>query len=191
MPIVKKALSKKLDIKFLPRLSFVEDNSFEYAEKIERLIKKNKEGKIEDVRLIKEGFSYLSFIFNIFWFLYQKMWKESAALLMVAIGFLIFEESKFIYGPSNILFAVIFIFMLAVNANHWLLEALKKRGYEFRGLVFGSSQIVAKMRFIKNIEEESASKPDSDRVEFDDSIIDPKLHRQLKKLNKKKLYFAV
>ena len=40
--LVRKALSKKLDIKFLPRLAFVEDNSFEYAEKIERLIKKNK-----------------------------------------------------------------------------------------------------------------------------------------------------
>ena len=41
--LVRKALSKKLDIKFLPRLAFVEDNSFEYAEKIERLINKNKE----------------------------------------------------------------------------------------------------------------------------------------------------
>ena len=43
--LVRKALSKKLDIKFLPRLAFVEDNSFEYAEKIERLIKKNKENE--------------------------------------------------------------------------------------------------------------------------------------------------
>ena len=41
--LVRKALSKKLDIKFLPRLAFVEDNSFEYAEKIERLINRNKE----------------------------------------------------------------------------------------------------------------------------------------------------
>ena len=40
--LVRKALSKKIDIKFLPKLAFVEDNSFEYAEKIERLIKKNK-----------------------------------------------------------------------------------------------------------------------------------------------------
>ena len=39
--LVRKALSKKLDIKFLPKLTFVEDNSFEYAEKIEKLIKKN------------------------------------------------------------------------------------------------------------------------------------------------------
>jgi len=43
--LVRKALSKKLDIKFLPKLAFVEDNSFEYAEKIERLIKKNKENE--------------------------------------------------------------------------------------------------------------------------------------------------
>ena len=40
--IVRKALSKKLSLKFLPKLNFIEDNSFEYAEKIEKLIKKNK-----------------------------------------------------------------------------------------------------------------------------------------------------
>ena len=40
--LVRKALSKRLDIKFLPKLTFIEDNSFEYAEKIERIIKKIK-----------------------------------------------------------------------------------------------------------------------------------------------------
>ena len=48
--LVRKALSKKLDIKFLPKLAFVEDNSFEYAEKIERLIKKNKDNDKEKNR---------------------------------------------------------------------------------------------------------------------------------------------
>ena len=48
--LVRKALSKRLDIKFLPKLTFVEDNSFEYAEKIERLIKKNKENDKEKKR---------------------------------------------------------------------------------------------------------------------------------------------
>ncbi len=41
--LVRRALSKRLDIKFLPKLTFVEDNSFEYAEKIEKIIKRNKE----------------------------------------------------------------------------------------------------------------------------------------------------
>ena len=41
--LVRRALSKRLDIKFLPKLTFVEDNSFEYAEKIERIIKEIKD----------------------------------------------------------------------------------------------------------------------------------------------------
>ena len=48
--LVRKALSKKLDIKFLPRLAFVEDNSFDYAEKIERLINKNKNNETKKKR---------------------------------------------------------------------------------------------------------------------------------------------
>ena len=41
--LVRKALSKKLDAKFLPKVSFVGDKSFDYAEKIEKLIKENKQ----------------------------------------------------------------------------------------------------------------------------------------------------
>ena len=40
--LIRKALSKKIEMKFLPRVSFVSDKSFDYAEKIERLIQKNK-----------------------------------------------------------------------------------------------------------------------------------------------------
>ncbi len=46
--LVRKALSKKIDTKFLPKLSFIEDNSFEYAEKIERLIEKNKKNETSE-----------------------------------------------------------------------------------------------------------------------------------------------
>ena len=37
--IVRKVLSKKIEMKFLPKILFVKDESFEYAEKIEKLIK--------------------------------------------------------------------------------------------------------------------------------------------------------
>ena len=40
--LIRKALSKKVDMKFLPKVFFVGDKSFDYAEKIERLIEKNK-----------------------------------------------------------------------------------------------------------------------------------------------------
>ena len=38
--VIRKVLSKKIVMKFLPKLYFVKDNSFDYAEKIENLIKK-------------------------------------------------------------------------------------------------------------------------------------------------------
>ena len=37
--VVRKTLSKKITMKFLPKILFVKDESFEYAEKIENLIK--------------------------------------------------------------------------------------------------------------------------------------------------------
>ena len=40
--LIRKALSKKVDMKFLPKVSFVGDKSFDYAEKIEKLIQDNK-----------------------------------------------------------------------------------------------------------------------------------------------------
>ena len=40
--LIRKALSKKVDMKFLPKVSFVSDKSFDYAEKIEKLIQENK-----------------------------------------------------------------------------------------------------------------------------------------------------
>ena len=40
--LIRKALSKKIDMKFLPKVSFVGDKSFDYAEKIEKLIQQNK-----------------------------------------------------------------------------------------------------------------------------------------------------
>ena len=43
--VIRKVLSRKIEIKFLPNLYFVKDNSFDYAEKIENLIKQtNKQG---------------------------------------------------------------------------------------------------------------------------------------------------
>ena len=40
--LIRKALSKKIEMKFLPKVYFVADKSFDYAAKIEKLIQENK-----------------------------------------------------------------------------------------------------------------------------------------------------
>ena len=39
---IRKTLAKKIEMKFLPRIYFVGDKSFDYAAKIEKIIEKNK-----------------------------------------------------------------------------------------------------------------------------------------------------
>ena len=39
--LIRKILSKRVDMKFLPKIHFKKDDSFEYAEKIENLIKQS------------------------------------------------------------------------------------------------------------------------------------------------------
>ena len=45
--LVRKALAKKIYMKFLPKISFISDKSFDYAEKIEKLIKETRVNKYE------------------------------------------------------------------------------------------------------------------------------------------------
>ena len=40
--LIRKTLAKKINMKFLPKVYFVGDESFDYAEKIEKLIQQNK-----------------------------------------------------------------------------------------------------------------------------------------------------
>ncbi len=145
------------------------------------LIKKNKEGKIADIVLLKEGFSFFAFLFGPFWFLYHKMWQEFLLLLAVNIAFAIFAEIT--SSGDKIFLEIALAFAVALNATHWFCEHLKKRNYEFIGLIFGSNFANAKLRFVQNLS--------ADISAFDDSILNPKLHRKMMKLqNPKKRFFA-
>jgi hypothetical protein len=144
------------------------------------LIKKNEEGKIADVVLLKEGFSFFAFLFSGLWFLYHRMWVEFLALILINITFAFL--GNFSSDFDKIFLEVAFIFILAINANHWLCDHLRKKNYQFVGLVFGTNCENAKLRFIKNFE--------SDSPEFDDAILNPKLYRKMTKLSKLKSRLA-
>ncbi len=115
------------------------------------LIKKNQTGKIEDIILLQEGFSIMAFLFSAFWFLYHKMRKEFFVLLAVNIVFVCFAKFNFLSGFDEFCLKMSLFFIIALNANYWLVDDLKKRGYEFVGLVFGSDSANAKMRFVENL----------------------------------------
>lgn len=145
----------------------------------------NKEGKTDDVLFLKEGFSWLAFIFSIFWFLYHKMWKESFVLFIIGGAFVFFENSHILYGDNKFFIEILLDFIIALNANHWLCEHYVKKGYKFEGVVFAKNHAQARLRYVQNLD--FYVKPS----EFSDAILDPKMHRKLMKLEKQKPYFVV
>jgi hypothetical protein len=143
-------------------------------------IKKNKEGKVEDIVFVKEGFSFFAFLFSGLWFLYHKMWSEFFVFLLASTA--LSYGFEFIPEFDKFFLELAFVFIVALNANYWLCENLKNKNYEFVGLVFGGNRTEAKIRFVKNLEADVSASA----IEFDDSILNPKLHHQMMKLKKPK-----
>lgn len=151
------------------------------------LVKKTKLGTIEDVVVFKDGFSFPAFFFNNLWFLYHKMWKEFGVLLLLSFVFILLKSLGILSSSDVFLLEIVMVFMIALNFNYWLVDHLKKQGYEFVGLVFGVDEISAKMRFVKNLEENQKT----ENFAFDIAISDPKMHRQILKMKKREHYFTV
>jgi hypothetical protein len=142
------------------------------------LTKENREGKIEDVVLLKEGFSYPAFFFSGLWFLYHKMWQEFFALLLINFAFITLGNISANF--DQLFLEIAFLFIVALNANHWLGEKLKRSGYNFNGLVFGNNHAEAKLRFADNFKADY----DVDLDKFDLSITDPELYQKILKTKK-------
>ncbi len=119
------------------------------------LIKKNFEGKIEDIILFKEGFSWMAFLFSAFWFLYHKMRKEFFVMLAANFVFAFAGKLNFLSGFDGVCLQIAFFFVVALNANYWLVDDLKKRGYEFVGLVFGNDLAEARKNFVVGLKDEN------------------------------------
>ena len=143
------------------------------------LIKKNDNGKVEDIIMIKEGFSWKAFFFNTIWFVYHRMWKEIIILFLIGFAFSFFAKLSSDFDKLTMQIAL--FFMVALNANYWLCEKIKNKGYEFAGIVFGSNATHAKLRFVKRMQNNEL-----DEEQFGDAFLDPKKYYQSKKKRLKK-----
>jgi len=125
------------------------------------LIKKNRDGKVENLVLLKEGFSWRAFIFSGLWFLYHKMWKEF--LVLILINFAFFFLAKISSDFDKIVLEIFYLFLVALNATYWLEQHLRKKGYELAGVAFGADELSAKFNFLQNTD-----------FDFAPQILDPK-----------------
>jgi hypothetical protein len=102
--------------------------------------------KIEDVILVKAGFNWWVFLFNIFWFLANRLWKFSAFLLIYyyAINTLLSPfASKILIILTNV--------VIAFEFENILVYRFKKENYYFVGIAMGKDEDEAKINFLEHI----------------------------------------
>lgn len=114
-------------------------------------IKKNKETEaMEDVILVKGSFNFNAMFFNIFWFLYHKMW------ICFSVSLLIFSFANlFLVEKTFFVFLLVFLIFIGLEANNLLLYNFKKGDYFFAGYSLGNDEKEAKVRFLDNINKEN------------------------------------
>ena len=114
-------------------------------------LKKSDNQTIEDLVVIKDGFSFPAFWFSIFWFLQHRMWKECLGLVLISSIFISVLHNKGWFGSFDTLIIVSgFLLIVGLNANYWYEQHLLAQQYQFVGCVFGENKDEAKLRFISN-----------------------------------------
>ena len=117
-------------------------------------VKQNRKSKsLDDVILVKEGFNIFAMIFNMFWFLYNKLY------LFFFISLIIINFSILIFS-YNIAIVFIFLFCLLIGfeANDLLLYRFQREKYFFIGYSTGKDKEEAQLRFFDEINNEAKNK---------------------------------
>ena len=98
--------------------------------------------------LIKEGFSWGAFLFNVIWTLWHKLWIESAALLALCLALGVIAD--FINLSESIETAILQAVgvVVGLSGNDWRRESYRRRGYRDAGVVSGPDAENALRRFL-------------------------------------------
>ena len=113
--------------------------------------------RAEKIVFVKEGFNWVALIVPAFWLLFQRMWLELLALLVLVIGL------QWMLGPGEAgrqvaaLVTLGLTVLFAFEANDLRGWALRRRGYRFAGVAAGRDREEAERSFF------SAWLPQQDR----------------------------
>ena len=126
-----------------------------------RIFLKRHDNIIDDLKLLKESFNPLAFIFNIFYLLFQGLWFQFAISFIILI-LLLFIQIKFNLHFITIPIKISYFIFLGFEFIDWKSRILEKNGYEFIGYSFGNDTKEAKLRFLENL---NNNHPKEDKLE--------------------------
>jgi hypothetical protein len=113
------------------------------------LIKFDGSGKIKDIIMVDDGFSFSCLLFAPLWFLFHKMWQEFFGLI-IAILLINLVLSR-LTENDNLLFLA-FIILVANNCKSWYCEYLiSRKKYYLVAVVLAKNKLEAQNKLTNQI----------------------------------------
>jgi hypothetical protein len=103
----------------------------------------------ENMRFIKEGFSWAAFLFGPLWALAHLKWL-TFGLMLCAISFIIALEYLGAISPEQGTIIMLGLaFIAGFEGNNWLKAGLVRRGWRESGIAIGASKAEAERDFLR------------------------------------------
>lgn len=108
---------------------------------------------LEQVKFVQEKFSYVAFLFTLFWALYNRLYTTSCMVLFAILFVAYLVDSSYISNLSALVINTLGISLFCgLNATDWLQNALSKKGFECVGVILAHNLEDAQMRFFSEYE---------------------------------------
>ncbi len=150
-------------------------------------IKKNQDGKIEDIILLEEGFSFWAFVFGGLWFLFHRMWLNGIFVFVMEFVLEHFAQIELISRLDMVFLHLGLLVVIGYNANFWFGQYLVEKKYEIACFVLSGNRPEAKIRAVEILHKQY---PNHTIEEFSDIIVDSKSYQKMLRRQKERPYFA-
>jgi hypothetical protein len=96
---------------------------------------------------VKEGFSFLAYIFTFFWALYYKIWWLVVFCFVFQVGKQFMIEYGMLSEQSDIIISMAYMVLIGFQAQDWYGKDLERKGYSLIGIVMARNLDDARQRF--------------------------------------------
>jgi hypothetical protein len=111
----------------------------------------NRRATAEDPAFVRDGFSWLAFLFPPLWLIWHRLWIEAIAVFAVLLTAAALERVEGLGLAASLATPLVSIF-IGLEGNSMRIAAFRRRGWRFWGVVDADSEYDAEARYAAEVE---------------------------------------
>jgi hypothetical protein len=101
---------------------------------------------LDEAVLVRDGFSWGAFIFQVLWCLYRRLWLAAAVLLVLTVGADLLMNWAGLPAWAVASVSLVIVILFALEANDLRRRKLERQGMMLAGVVVASNTVEAEAR---------------------------------------------